>query len=130
MLRRFDGVCAHSIGVDARHLAVARQHRLQPRDAHLDSLLHHVIEARRLERRKQVVQVGRRGLLPRLGADFERGLSLLARDGRAPFAVAAVKDENAIARAQAQNVGEVMGLRLLERDADAFPKRRRDVKTG
>ena len=40
-------------------LGVAGQHRLQPRGAHLDRLLHHVVEPGVLERGEQVVQIER-----------------------------------------------------------------------
>ena len=61
LLGGLDRVGAHALGIDARDLAVAGEHRLQPRDAHLDRLLHHVVEPGRLERREQVMQVRRNG---------------------------------------------------------------------
>jgi hypothetical protein len=66
-------VAAHALLIDARHLGVTREHRLQPRGAHLDCLLHHVIEPLMLERGEQVMQVERRGLRTGLLADDERG---------------------------------------------------------
>ena len=69
LLGGFDGVRPHALEIDARHLAVAGEHRLQPRGAHLDRLLHHVVEPRRFERREQIMQVGRHGLVAGFGAD-------------------------------------------------------------
>ena len=67
------------------NLGVLRQHRLQPRDAHLDRLLHHVVEPLVLERREQVVQVARRGL--RAGLLLQRQRRALAGCRRASPAI-------------------------------------------
>ena len=71
LLGGLDGVRAHPRQIDALGLGVPRDHRLQPRDAHLDRLLHHVVEARVLERREQVVQIAGRGLLAHALGDVQ-----------------------------------------------------------
>ena len=86
MLGRLDRVRAHAAEIDALGLGVARDDRLQPRDAHLDRLLHHVVEARVLERREQIVQVAGRGLLARALDDLEPQ-RLLARGRKARRAI-------------------------------------------
>ena len=72
LLGGLDRVGAHALEIDALGLGVARQHRLQPRGAHLDRLLHHVVEPRVLERREQVMQVGGRRSARAVCADRRR----------------------------------------------------------
>ena len=98
LLGRLDGVGAHAVEVDARDVGSLRQHRSQPGCAHLGRLLHHVVEARMLQRRKQVVQVGAGLLRPDLVRDLESDVAPAApRDPRLPLAVAPVEDEKAVA---------------------------------
>ena len=99
-------------GVDARDLAVAGEHGLQPRNAHLDRLLHHVVEPRGFQRREQIVQVGGLSLGPGFAADMQHGSALLQLNGGIPLAVAAIEDQHAIIRFEPQHRGEVMRLRL------------------
>ena len=73
LLYSFDGIRPHTIRVDARHLAMVREHRLQARDAHLHRLLHRVVEPRSLQRREQIVQVGGFGLRSSSTADVQDG---------------------------------------------------------
>ena len=58
---RLDRVRAQALEIDARNLGMARDDGLQTRGAHLHRLLCHVVEARVLEGREQVVQVERAG---------------------------------------------------------------------
>jgi len=87
-----DHIGAQALQVHAPNLSAPREHGDQPGDAHLRSLLNHIIEARLLERREGVVEIAGRGLRPRL---FQRDKRrLLARgqfDPRPPFSVAAVE---------------------------------------
>jgi len=119
----------HALEVDAGDLSVPGEDRLQAGRAHLDRLLHHVVEARVLERCEQIMQVERGGLGPGARADGEREPAFSgARERAPPFAVAAVEYQHAIARFQPQHVGEVIGLRCVERDARALLDRRVEVK--
>ena len=130
LLRRFDGIRAHALEIDPRHLAVAGEDGLQPRHAHLHGLLHHVIEPRRLQRSEQIVQVRRRGLLPRLGADGERRGALCPFERRAPLAVPAVENEDPVAGLQAQHMAEIVRLGAVERDRPARFAAARRRKAG
>ena len=60
-----------------------RQHRRQPRDPHLGRLLHHIVEPRALERRKEIVEVGATLLRPHLRPAFERAAPLAGLGERA-----------------------------------------------
>jgi hypothetical protein len=110
LLRGLDGICAHALEVDARDLRVAHEHRLQSRGAHLHRLLCHVVEASMFEWCEQVMQVERPGLRPRAFDDGKREGAFLAPERAAPFAVAAVEDQHAVAGFQAQHGAEIVGL--------------------
>ena len=56
------------------------QDRLQPGGAHLDRLLHHVVEPGVFQRRKDVGDVGQAVLRPRLGGDGQAVGPLAALD--------------------------------------------------
>ena len=84
LLGRLDRIGAHAVEVDARDLGVPGDDRLQARRAHLDRLLRHVVEARMLERREQVMQVERSGLRPGAGVDLERELARFRRRRERP----------------------------------------------
>ena len=95
-------------------------HGRQPRNAHFDGLLHHIVEARALQRRKQIVDIGAVDLRPRLIADHKHGTALFyVRKRRLPFAVAAVEHEHVRAGRHAQHVDQIVGLSLGQRDARA-----------
>jgi hypothetical protein len=130
LLGGFDRVRAHALGVDAGDLAVAGQHRLQARDAHLDRLLHHVVEPRRLQWCERIMQIGRHGLVAQLGADEERSRALVQHDRRTPLAVPAVENINAVAILEAQDVGEIMRLGGGKRDRGASRERGVHVEAG
>jgi hypothetical protein len=84
-----------------------------------------------LERRKQVEEVGRRRLRPRLLGDLEVGaLAPLPAEGSAPLAVAAVEDEHGRAAPQAQDVEEVIGLLPVEPDPPPFVQGGLDKQAG
>ena len=130
LLGRFNGIGAHALEIDPRDLAMTGEDRLQPRHAHFDGLLHHVIEPRRFERCEQVVQVQGLGLGTRLGGDGERHRALGAlREARAPFAITAVKDQHRLARFEPQHMGQVMRLGAIEDDARPRREAGVDVKT-
>ena len=46
LLGSLDGVGAHAVKIDPLGLRMPHDYGLQARDAHLDRLLHHVVEAR------------------------------------------------------------------------------------
>ena len=129
LLGGLDRVGAHALEIDASDLAVLHRDRLQPRGAHLDRLLHHVVEARVLERREQVVQIARRRLRPRLLADVERGGALAGvGEARAPLAVAAVEEEHAVAGFEPHDVLQIVRLRSVERQPRAGGERGVDIE--
>ena len=66
LLGGLDDIGAHPLGVDPGGLGEAGQDRLQRGGAHLDGLLHHVVEPGMLERRKDVGEVGQPVLRPGL----------------------------------------------------------------
>ena len=130
LLRRLDRVGAHAREIDPLDLGVLRQHRQQPRSAHLDRLLHHVVEPFMLERGKQVVQVGRHGLRAGLLLQRQRGALAADRERRPPFTIAAVKRQHPVAGLETQHVAEIMRLRLAEGDLVARLERVLDVEAG
>ena len=69
LLGGFDDIGAHPLAIDPRDLGEARQNRLQSRRAHLDRLLHHVVEPGMFQRRKHIGDVGQAVLRPGLGHD-------------------------------------------------------------
>ncbi len=82
-----------------------------------------------LERREQVMQIERRRLRARLLADVERGGSLAAvGQRRAPFAVAAVEHQHAVAGFQPHHVFQVVRLRSIERQPRAGGERGVDIE--
>ncbi len=94
------------------------QNRLQARGAHLNGLLHHVIQPRRLEWGEQVMQVGRRGLRPGLSDQGHPDRALAGfGDLGLPLAIAPVEQKDALPGFEPQDVGQVMALRMIERNA-------------
>jgi hypothetical protein len=114
LLRRLGGVGGHALDIDLRNLGVMRHHRLQHAGAHLDGLLHHVVEPAGFQRREAIDETGRLRLGAHLLGKLQRRL-LPARlaQHRAPFAVAAVEDEEFRALGHAQHIQEVVRLRLV-----------------
>jgi len=129
LLRRLDDVRAHALGIDAGDLRVPRQHRLDARGAHLDRLLHYVVEPGVLERREHEIDPSGCRLRPRLIADRERAAALAhRRDLGPPFAVAAVEQKHGVAGRQAQHVEEIIGAVAVERHFRPGGKPLVDVK--
>jgi hypothetical protein len=121
LLRRFHDVGGHPLQVDPAHLRELGQDGAEPPGAHLHSLLRQVVEPGMLQGREEVVQVGKRGLLPDLLLHVQQALLATPRnDPRTPFAVAAVEEQDWIADRHAQHVEEVIGL----------GPRRRELKAG
>ena len=84
---------------------------LQPPRPHLDRLLRDIVEARVLERREKIVDVG--GIFLRPRALPNASVAPLRRergDRGGEFAVAPVEDEHARAGPEAQHVDEIMRL--------------------
>ena len=109
---------AHALEIDACHLRVPGEHRLQPRDAHLHRLLHQIIEPGVLERGKQKMQIGRARLLARAFADRRRKLPVCRRadEPGPPFAVAAIEQEHLVAVLKPQHVTQIIRLGAIEDD--------------
>ena len=101
LLGGLDHIGAHPLAVDPRDLGEAGQNRLQSCRAHLDRLLHHVVEPGMLQRREHIGDVGQAVLRPGLGDDRQAVRPLAARDLGLPFAVAAVEHQNRCRRRQA-----------------------------
>ena len=117
---RLDRIRPHARQIDALGLGVARQNGQKPRGAHLDRLLHHVVEPRMLERRKHIMKVRGCGLLARALENAERGAFLArGRELRPPFALAPVEHQHVAARLEAQHVDEIVRLLALERNLAA-----------
>ena len=117
LLRRLDRVRLQPLAVDARDLAVLRQHRRHPGDAHFGRLLDHVVEARLLERGEEVAEVRRRRLRPDLVADVERVVAPPGGGKRRPeLAVAPVEDEDRVAVLEPEHVDEIVRLAAVEVD--------------
>lgn len=83
-----------------------------------------------LERREQVMQVARRGLLAGLFTDRQGRMLGAAGKRRAPFAVAAVEGQNLATGAEAQHMAQVMRLRFIERGLRSGAERGCDVEPG
>ena len=130
LLGGLDDIGAHPLAVDPRDLGEAGQHRLQRGRAHLDRLLHHVVEPRMLQRRKHVGEVGQAVLRPGLGDDAQAVGPLAAGDRGLPFAVAAVEHQNGVAGGKPQHVAEIIALVALERDRFARRQRGIDEQPG
>ena len=96
---------------------------LEAGDAHLGSLLDHIVEPRALERGEQVVDVGSCLLRPHLLADGKhRGALAAFGNAGLPFAVAAVEDEDAVAGLEPQHVAQIVGLGGCACNVGAFAK--------
>ena len=92
-----------------------RHDRLQHACAHLDGLLHEIVEPPDLERREEIVQVRSLRLRPGLLDRFQQDLLLRGIAQRhQPFAVAAVEHRHLVAGGQAHHRGQVAALPLVE----------------
>ena len=111
LLGRLDGVGLDAVGADLADLRVLRDDRLQHAGAHLDRLLHEIVEPPLLQRREAVDEIGTRRLRPRLldGREPHRLLGP-GSDPRQPFAVAAVEDQQLGAFAKPQHVRQIVAL--------------------
>src|SRR5947207_2803264 len=128
LLRRFDRLGAHPLGIDAPHLREASEDGDEARGAHLDRLLHHIVEPGVLERSEQILEVRRRCLRPR-GFDDPQPQGLAARlDRGAPLPFPAVEEENRILFLEAQHVLEIMAARRRKLDACSGPERILDIE--
>ncbi len=102
---------------------MAGQDRLQDRGAHFDRFLHHVVEAGVLERREGIGEVAQAILRPGLRQYAELIRAFTPLDGRLPFAVAPIEDQNRRAGRQPQHIAEIVALVALKRDRMAQTKR-------
>ncbi len=88
--------------------------------AKLGRFLHHIVEARALERREEVMQVG--ALFLRAGLVVETGFSFFPANGAElgpPLPVLAVEQQEVVASLESEHVSEVMRLVLAQRDHGA-----------
>src|SRR3984893_5458143 len=129
LFRRFNNIGAHARRIDALSLSMARHARLQVPCSQLDGLLHHVVEPRAFEWRKQVVQIARAILGSRLlpQGEYDAALSRLVEFGL-PFPVAAIEHQQSVARLAAQDVSQIVRLCLIESNRAADCKGLVDVK--
>ena len=130
MLGRLDDIGPHPLAVDPRDLGEAGQNRLQRRRAHLDGLLHHVVEPGVFQRRKDVGEVGQAVLWPGPGDDMEAVGPFASGDRGLPFAVAPVEHQDGSSRRQPQHIAEIIALAWRERDRLAGGERCVDKQPG
>lgn len=117
LLGRLDGVRPHAIEIDLGGDRMAGDDRTKLRGTQFDSLLHHVIETCALKGRKAVAQMDWLRLRTHELAGAKLTGPLGGGDNLAfPFAVAAIEDEDVVARLQAQHVDKVVGLLRLAGD--------------
>ena len=103
----------------------------QPARAHLHRLLRDIVEPGVLERREEIVDVGRVFLRPGSLADLERrAFSGDGADRSGVFAVAPVEGQHARARAEPQHVDEIIGLVERKRRGRAFAEVAAEIKAG
>ena len=115
LLGRLDDVGPHPFGVDPLRDRSFRDDGPQTTDAHFRHLLHHVIEARPLERRKDIVDVGAALLRANLTLKPQRRTTLFDfAESRKPFAVPAIENEDLGALSEAQYGGQIASLSLGE----------------
>ncbi len=128
LLGRLDRIGRDAVGADLGDLRVLGDDRLQHAGAHLDRLLHEIVEPALLQRREAVDEIGTRRLRPRLfdGREPHR-LPGPGGDPRQPFAVAAVEDQQLGAFAKPQHIRQIVALLLgrLDRLAGGEVGRRR-----
>ena len=124
LLGGLDRIGPHPLEIDARDLGVPREHRLQARGAHLDRLLHHVVEPRMLERGEQVMQVERRGLRAGLFADARATARVFRRlPGVARHSPSRPLNTSTGAPAfEPQHIAQVVRLRRVERERLRRPR--------
>jgi hypothetical protein len=96
----------------------------------IERLLDHIVEPCVFERGEQPAQ--RRGgcLRPRLCLGDEADALAFAREGGGKLPIAAVEDQDAFARLQAQDVAQIVLLRLVESDGLAFGQVGIDVQAN
>ena len=123
LLGGLDDIGAHPLAVDPRDLGEAGQNRLQSCRAHLDRLLHHIVEPGMLQRREHIGDVGQAILRPGLRARSQAVGPLAAGDLGLPFAVAAVEHQDGVAGGEPQHIAEIVALvRARARPSAPAPK--------
>ena len=130
LLGSLDDIGAHPLAVDATDLGEAGQDRLQRRGAHLDGLLHHVVEPGVFQRREDVGDIGQAILRPGLGGDIQTVGPFASRDRSLPFAVASVEHQDGLAGGKPQHIAEIIALVALQRDRFARPPARHRQTAG
>ena len=120
LLCRLDDIGPHLVQIGDLALHMLCHDGLQQARAHLDRLLHEIIEPSDLQRREEVMQIGGSRLRPRF-LDRRQQNALAGGEGEAgsPFAVAAVEDEQFGAIFHAQHIGKIVELVLIGLDGDA-----------
>src|SRR6185312_12998816 len=112
-----------------RDLRMLRDHRLDSRHAHLDRLLHEIVEARVLQRREQQVQIGGRSLCTRLSGNMQGAAALAGlADAAPPLAVPPIEEENGSTLRQPKHIEQVIRLVAVERDLGAALERRVEIE--
>ena len=128
LLGRLDRIGPHAVEIDPADLAVACQHRLQPRGPELDGLLHHVIEAGVFERCEQVMQIERAELGPGQRLHGQGNAAFSAVSERCPpFAVPSIEDQDPVAGLAAKHIAQIVGLGGVQSEAGASVQRGRNV---
>ena len=116
LLRRFDRIGAQPLDVHALDVGVMRQYRLQHGGAQFGRLFGDIVDARPLDRGEAQPDIGLGDLLARALAQPRHGRLLAAALERgAPFAVAAVEQQERRAVGPAHDVAQIVDLRLAQR---------------
>jgi hypothetical protein len=129
LLGGFDGIGQHAFGIDSVDLGPAGQHGAQQARPHFDSFLDHIILPRLFQGCEKIMKIGVGFLRPRHLAGNERdGLPVGNRQGRFPFAIAAVEHANYGAFGQAQHIADIICLCVIEIDPRGWRERDVDIK--
>src|SRR5690606_17054320 len=125
-----DDVGSHPLKVDPLSNRAPCNYRSEPRGTEFNSLLHHIVEPRALQWRKNIVEIGPTLLRTDLFVHDQVASTLAsAADSRTPFPVAAVEDEKFILILEPQYVDEVVHLLIGAGNGRARSERRIDRDT-
>src|SRR6185312_8517034 len=102
----------------------------QTRGTHFHRLLHHVVQPRMFERRKNISKIREAVLGAGPARDGEDIWPLATGYGCLPFALASVERQNGVAGRQPQHIAEIVALVPLQGDAGTLGKWRIDKEPG
>ncbi len=126
--------CLNHIGAEAlflhtRHIGVPRHHRADGGNTQLCCLLHQIVKAGPLDRRKQQMKVTYRVLLSCSCTERHKAAALVCLGDLAlPLPVPPIEQEHRRAYLKAHDIHNIMRLLRAERDATARLQRRIHIK--